>query len=219
MEQNFYTLFSVPLIQAIHPQQEALNTELRTLILSREAAGTLQSNESPSMKIPKNLFESRFDFFNSPEPCVRALQKFCLSWLVKSIGELSGYDAKTLSQLSVNTHTWFHVTRKGGYFALHNHPMASWSGVYCVDPGNSEDADTTDGAISFLNPMGIANMFVDAGNSHLKAPFSGKNFSMQLRAGELILFPSYLLHQVLPYYGTTERITVAFNCWFNLPAD
>ena len=132
---------------------------------------------------------------------------------------MSGYDAKALSMLSVNSHTWFHVTRKGGYFALHNHPMASWSGVYCVDPGDSDAADTSDGAISFLNPMGIANMFVDAGNSHLKPPFSGKNFSMQLRAGELVLFPSYLFHQVLPYQGSRERITVAFNCWFNAPNE
>ena len=218
MEQNLYTLFSVPLIQALHPQKEALNSELRQLILVREAAGESNSNPTPSMKIPKNLFESRFDFFNSPEPCVRALQKFCLSWLVKSIGEMSGYDAKTLALLSVNSHTWFHVTRKGGYFALHNHPMACWSGVYCVDPGDAA-IDETDGAISFLNPMGIANMFVDAGNNHLKPPFSCKNFTMQLRAGELILFPSFLLHQVLPYHGTRERITVAFNCWFNSPKE
>lgn len=218
MDQNLYTLFSVPLIQALHPQKEALNSELRQLILLREAAAESHSNPTPSMKIPKNLFESRFDFFNSPEPCVRALRKFCLSWLVKSIGEMSGYDAKTLSLLSVNSHTWFHVTRNGGYFALHNHPMASWSGVYCVDPGDSA-ADETDGAISFLNPMGIANMFVDAGNIHLKPPFSCKNFSMQLRAGELILFPSFLMHQVLPYYGNRERITVAFNCWFNAPNE
>ena len=219
MEQNLYTLFSVPLIQALHPQSSLLNAELRQLILLREAKGDSQKNVSPSMNIPKNLFESRFDFFNSPEPCVRALQKFCFSWLLKSIGEMSGYDAKALSMLSINSHTWFHVTRKGGYFALHNHPMASWSGVYCVDSGDSDAADTSDGAISFLNPMGIANMFVDAGNSHLKPPFSGKNFSMQLRAGELVLFPSYLFHQVLPYHGNRERITVAFNCWFNTPTE
>lgn len=219
MEQNLYTLFSVPFIQVLHPQSTSLNAELRQLILLREAEGYLQSNATPSMNIPKNLFESQFDFFNSPELCVRALQKFCFSWLVKSIGEMSGYDSKSLALLSVNSHTWFHVTRKGGYFALHNHPMASWSGVYCVDPGKPDTSDASDGAISFLNPMGIANMFVDAGNSHLKPPFSGKNFSMQLRAGELVLFPSYLFHQVLPYHGVRERITVAFNCWFNAPAE
>lgn len=214
MESNLFTLFSVPLIQAQLPQSDRLNQELRSLILLKESYGTAEQNPSPAMSIPKGLFESRFDFFAMPDPCVIALRKFCMSWLYQTIGELSGYDSAALARLSVQSHTWFHVTRKGGYFALHNHPMASWSGVYCVDPGDPSEA--TDGAISFLNPMGIANMFVDAGNSHLKPPFSGKNFSMQLRAGELILFPSYLLHQVLPYQGSRERITVAFNCWFSV---
>ena len=47
---------------------------------------------------------------------------------------------------------WFHVTRRGGFFGLHNHPMASWSGVYCVEPGR-HDADKPDsGMLTFLNP-------------------------------------------------------------------
>jgi len=217
VESNLFTLFSVPLIQAQLPQCDRLNQELRSLILQKESLGAAAQNPSPAMAIPKGLFESRFDFFTMPDPCVVALRKFCMSWLYQSIGELSGYDAATLSALTVHSHTWFHVTRSGGYFSLHNHPMASWSGVYCIDPGDADPANELDGAISFLNPMGIANMFVDAGNTRLKPPFSGKNFSMRLRAGELILFPSYLFHQVLPYTGSRERITVAFNCWFANP--
>jgi len=219
VESNLFTLFSVPLIQAQLPQSDRMNQELRSLILLKESYGAVEQNPSPAMAIPKGLFESRFDFFAMPDPCVVALRKFCMSWLYQTIGELSGYDTATLAGLSVQSHTWFHVTRSGGYFSLHNHPMASWSGVYCVDPGDADPANVLDGAISFLNPMGIANMFIDAGNSRLKPPFSGKNFSMQLRAGELILFPSYLLHQVLPYHGSRERITVAFNCWFNAPSN
>ena len=35
-------------------------------------------------------------------------------------------------------------------------------------------------------------------------------------AGQLVLFPSWVLHDVKPYEGEGERITVAFNCWFQL---
>ena len=36
-----------------------------------------------------------------------------------------------------------------------------------------------------------------------------------LRAGgQLVLFPSWVLHDVKPFEGEGERITVAFNCWF-----
>ena len=44
---------------------------------------------------------------------------------------------------------------------------------------------------------------------------TGKSY--RLRAGQLVLFPSWFNHEVLPYRGQGERITVAFNCWFRLP--
>ena len=37
------------------------------------------------------------------------------------------------------------------------------------------------------------------------------------RPGELVMFPSWVLHDVKPFEGEGERITIAFNCWFNLP--
>src|SRR3546814_2978119 len=55
------------------------------------------------------------------------------------VGELNGYDDDFLRRLHINADAWFHITRNGGYFGLHNHPMASWSGVYCVDDGDSDE--------------------------------------------------------------------------------
>ena len=37
--------------------------------------------------------------------------------------------------------------------------------------------------------------------------------------GQLVLFPSWILHDVKPFEGEGERITVAFNCWFSLKDD
>jgi predicted 2-oxoglutarate/Fe(II)-dependent dioxygenase YbiX len=57
-------------------------------------------------------------------------------------------------------------------------------------------------------------MYVDVASEHLKPPFGIQNFGLCLEAGQLVLFPSFLLHHVLPFYGDGERITVAFNCAF-----
>ena len=38
--------------------------------------------------------------------------------------------------------------------------------------------------------------------------------AVPLQAGQLVLFPSCLQHEVLPYYGETPRITIAFTSWF-----
>lgn len=40
------------------------------------------------------------------------------------------------------------------------------------------------------------------------------NQAFKLEAGQLVLFPSWLNHQVLPHQGDGERIAVAFNTWF-----
>jgi len=37
-----------------------------------------------------------------------------------------------------------------------------------------------------------------------------------LTPGQLVLFPSWLLHEVMPYEGDDVRITVAFNARFKL---
>jgi uncharacterized protein (TIGR02466 family) len=211
---NVYSLFAVPFAQAMLPNHESINTALRALILAREKLPQQFSNPNPAMAIPEGLFESTFDFFASSEPEIQTLKVFCFRRLQEVLAALNQQSDADIAALSLHSHTWFHVTRDGAYFSAHNHPMASWSGVYCVDPGDITE-DKQSGAISFQNPIAGSAMFLDDANSRTKLPFSGKNFSMQLRAGEVVLFPSYLIHQVLPYRGLRERITIAFNCWFS----
>jgi predicted 2-oxoglutarate/Fe(II)-dependent dioxygenase YbiX len=67
--------------------------------------------------------------------------------------------------------------------------------------------------LRFLDTRTTASMYLDAGNAHLQSPFSFGEIAYQLSAGQLLLFPSYLMHEVAPYYGQRERITVAFNAW------
>lgn len=92
--------------------------------------------------------------------------------------------------------------------------MASWSGVYCVDPGEKNAERPESGVLRFHNPHHYSNYFLDAGNLKLKAPYHHGSWSVQFEAGQLVLFPSWLQHEVLPFYGSDERITIAFNCWF-----
>jgi hypothetical protein len=33
----------------------------------------------------------------------------------------------------------------------------------------------------------------------------------------MVIFPSWVLHDVKPFEGRGERVTIAFNCWFALP--
>lgn len=214
---DIYTQFAVPMAFARHPDPAALNADLRALFLSREKEGARHAN--PNLYTARNqaLFESNFDLFKWPEPCIAGIREFCYGELLRTIAELNGYAPEFMRNIRIGSDAWFHVTRDGGLFGLHNHPMASWSGVYCVSAGAPvPDGPDDNGALSFLNPFVMTTMFIDAGNASLRAPYTQASRNYQLEPGQLVLFPSWLLHEVKPFHGAGERITIAFNCWFHV---
>src|SRR5262245_5707187 len=115
--------FAVPFAEVALPNADALNAELRTLFLAREAEGAKWRNPHPSMRINPALFGSDFNLFAWPEACVVKLREFCWSALSRLIAQLNGYSAQDMARLQISSHTWFHVTRDRGFFGLHNHPM------------------------------------------------------------------------------------------------
>lgn len=210
------SMFAVPMFQAQHPNPAALNADLKALFLSREHDKQSYGNPAHSLKQQDGVFESDFTLFSWPETCVQTLRAFCWTELGKAVQELNGYDQEEMRRLQIFSHTWFHVTRCGGFVINHIHPMASWSGVYCVDPGETPDDKPESGVLRFHNPHFYSNVFLDAGNARLRPPYHHGSWSFRLQPGQLILFPSWLQHEVLPFYGGDERITVAFNCWFGM---
>ena len=70
--------------------------------------------------------------------------------------------------------------------------------------------------LTFVNPLLASNMYLDAANTSLRGAFAPGVRQIDLEAGQLVLFPSSVLHDVKPYEGDGERVTVAFNCWFQL---
>lgn len=209
-------MFAVPVLQAQHPDPSMLNADLKALFLQREQDRQAYGNSNPSLKQQDGVFESDFTLFSWPEACVRALRTFCWTELGKAVQELNAYSDEDMRRLQIFSHTWFHVTRNGGFVINHTHPMASWSGVYCVDPGETPHDKPESGVLRFHNPHFYSNLFLDAGNARLRAPYHHGSWSFKLQPGQLILFPSWVPHEVLPFYGLDERITVAFNCWFGM---
>jgi len=107
-----------------------------------------------------------------------------------------------MPELRWQVQAWANVCRSGNFNSAHNHPGATWSGVYYVDAG-----EPTSDAHSQL---------------HLIAPDQARSstfFSYLLpdtvcinpKAGMMVLFPGYLLHAVVPHLGKRPRVSIAFN--------
>ena len=209
-------VFAVPFAMATHPSPADMNTRLRELFLAREAVGDTYANRQPMVNRSKQLFESDFQLFAAEDAAVHELRDFCYRNLYRAIGQLNGYETDMLQNLHIAVESWFHITRRGGYFPLHNHALHSWSGIYCVDPGYAADDDAGNGMVSFVNPSATSTMFIDMAVVRMTGGYNYGPREFRLKAGQLVLFPSWLLHEVRLYNGDRERVTVAFNAKFRL---
>ncbi len=204
--------FAVPLGTAQLPACERLNRELERLFLARE--DDEHRNPMPSHIPQAETFESRFNLFRWPEPCVQELRKFVLDTVVATVLQATTLQPADLARLKLQNHTWFHITRRAGSFISHNHPMASWSAVYCVRPGEAVPGEPASGVLRLLDPRSGAGAYQDPANARLQPAFALAPIDFHLTAGQVVVFPSYLFHEVTPFYGPDTRITVATNCWF-----
>ncbi len=210
---NVTPAFAAPMIETRHPDPGPLNSALRELFLRREGPEIEPHTPTPTLK--HKVFESEFRLFTWPEDCVQALKRFVVGSVVRVVQNLNDYSDEQIRRLRVSNHSWFHITRSGGYASVHNHPMAAWSSVYCVSPGDDEGLGGPDnGVLRFLDARPSASMYLDPGNTHLRRPYGHGSINYRLQAGQLIIFPSHLMHEVAPYQGRSERITVASNFWF-----
>lgn len=210
---NITPNFASPMAETKHPRADELNGKLRALLLEREGPDTEPQYKTLTLK--HNVFESDFNLFSWQDTCIQELRRFVIGSVVRVVQELNGFSDEQIGGLKVSNHTWYHVTRRGGYASNHNHPMASWSSVYCVDPGDSDGADNPDsGVLRFADVRPAASMFLDPGNMHLRRPYNHGSVNYRLQSGQLVIFPSHLMHEVAPYHGSRERITVASNFWF-----
>lgn len=205
-------LFAVPFGQANLIPCERLNRELEALLLARETDEF--KNPTPSHIPQAETFESRFNLFRWPEPCIQELRSFMLEAIAGMVIETTTLGPEDISRLKFHNHTWFHVSRYAGSFVAHNHPLASWSAVYCVRAGEDVTDHPESGVLRFLDTRQGANAYTDPSNAPMHRAFALAPLEIHLKEGQLVMFPSYVFHEVAPFYGRDARITVATNCWF-----
>jgi hypothetical protein len=94
-----------------------------------------------------------------------------------------------------------------GYNAIHTHGRFHLSGVYYVKQPSVGSGES--GMIEFVNSRFDHHIFQEL-NTNAFAP----KISLRPKEGDMIVFPSTLLHSVYPNETDEERITIAWNLIF-----
>lgn len=192
-------LFASPLLSFNVPSADALNVGLLAEIEARRAA-------EPSIhRSNRGGWHSGDDLFRRTEPAHKRLARQITDALRTATQTVQ--PAADLNVLGLEAEGWINVNPPSALNAPHDHPGWLWSGCYYVHvPPPSEGSTPTDGCIEFIN----SRTNLRAGPS-IDIPFMRSQVVVRPMAGQLLLFPSHLLHWVCPHVGPADRVSVAFN--------
>jgi len=195
--------FATPVVVATLPDAEALNLELKRIILEheRQEEGVQHSNLGG--------WQSSWDFEGWGGAAAKRLLEAARELAVRMTSDRAGRAVR----IAWKSNAWANVNRKGHGNEFHTHPGAYWSGTYYVDDGGIGDDHALGGEFEIQDPRGVApamyaphlGFAVPGGQS------AGASELIFPKTGQLILFPSWLQHAVRPYRGERVRISVAFN--------
>ncbi len=203
MKADILKLFSTPLVIAALPEAEEVNRALAKTILERAASdpGTQHSNLGG--------WQSTWDMESWGGAPLKKILTAARSLADSMTVSREGKPAN--AQWKMNC--WANVNRSGEGNEFHTHPGAFWSGCYYVDDGGIGEDPSLGGAFEVQDPRGVAPAmyapmltFAGPGGASL-----GASYTLHPHSGMIILFPSWLQHQVRPYRGQRMRISIAFN--------
>ena len=184
-------LFPTPFLRA--PQ--ALDTGLVTGLAAHFAALADRDNSSSSQLSHTTLLTPA----DSPLLVVAAglITPKLVDFGLQLFGQRLGWSIKEM---------WVNVLDAGGRQAMHNHANSFISGVVYLSPTHPESR-----TVFMKSPGGLDFAFR---NDHADVAQGAYNadkwISPQPEPGDMVLFPSYLMHAVPPNPGP-RRITLAFN--------
>jgi uncharacterized protein (TIGR02466 family) len=201
-------LFSAPFLSLVWKDTEDLNDQLSSLILEKRK--TL-----PSVNMTNTGgWQSEKNFHTWDTQAVRDLMVKIDIAVFMITSDCLGEEAVTSLEEKWRAVAWANVNERNDYNNLHNHSGGVWSGVYYVDAGDDQDEHPLSGVISFRNPT-LAPLTLDNTKSPkvVKKLFRSE-YSITPQNSQMIIFPSWLEHQVHPYFGSRPRISVSWDVVF-----
>jgi uncharacterized protein (TIGR02466 family) len=109
------------------------------------------------------------------------------------------------STRQVITEAWININQKGHFNYSHDHPGSLFSAVYYVKGGADK------GELELKTPIAAHTYTISSEMVGSFNAFTGHAMVIPPVTGDLLIFPSWLLHRVNMSQSEEERISIAFN--------
>jgi uncharacterized protein (TIGR02466 family) len=195
MKKNLFTYFPHPIFQYKLDNYENHNKEYSQYIYD------LQKEDSKGQKLSNvNGWHSPFFDLSSRETVgykfLMKIQPY-IADVFKSYGWVFNPQKVKCSGM------WAIINKKGNFNTEHIHPNSNLSGAYYVS------APKNCGKFKVINPHSISrDKFPPRENPNELNRLVAEH---EIEEGDLLIFPSYLPHSVLPNQSDDDRIVISFN--------
>ncbi|MAY42055.1 MULTISPECIES: putative 2OG-Fe(II) oxygenase [unclassified Neptuniibacter] len=197
-----------PLFVTTNPDHDFLKEDLLSYIYKDQESQEAPIASQVAVTAKHQLFESKLNFLEAENAAVMEVRRLFEEVVSAIATEVNApYWPEESEGDATIIESWYHVTKNGGYHDIHSHPNCSWCGIYYLEPGECE-LGSRNGVNRFYDPRINADHYSDVGTAYL-----GEHgfWDFEPVEGQLVIFPSYLKHSALPYFGEADRIVIAFN--------
>tara|TARA_X000000950_G_scaffold280998_1_gene376720 strand:- start:5853 stop:6461 length:609 start_codon:yes stop_codon:yes gene_type:complete len=192
---TIHKLFSSPVFQFQVDNYESINKSLTEYIYKlkkEDDKGIKRSNvngwHSKNFKIEKD---------NVPYNFIKTIHGYVKEVIVDGFGWRYIPEKVGISEI------WSIINKKGTFNTSHNHPGSYLSAAYYVK------APDECGDIHFFDPNEIKKF--NSPPIENRTELSASGFSIKAQEGSLLIFPSYLYHDVGKNLSNEDRIVISFN--------
>lgn len=193
-------LFPTPLIIDRLPDAETINSQLESVIVER------MKSDSGLKRSNTGGWHSSMDLLDWGGPAIRQVADHAISLANANTSTVGG------AELRWKTTAWANVNGPGAGNSAHIHGGNYWAAVYYVKVGDGDGGRLRlhDPRLPGLRMHAPLLRFTKAGREVVHR--------VEPQAGQILLFPAWLMHSVEDWRGEGERISIAMNIrWVRRP--
>lgn len=194
-------ILATPLGVATIPEASQFNGALCALFTQRAAAGSGTGRGNPLRSCGTD------DLMEWPEEPVRRLRSAMVGAVYQFVGSVSEIAEHQLRACKLEARAWFTLIRPNGRVPAANYPLTTWCVIYCVAAPPPVD-ERADSGIVRLYESRLGTSFQDATNAAMRIPYSQAHYAWRPAAGQLVIFPGSLTHEVAPLRAASELVLV-----------
>lgn len=175
----------------------------------KNEVGTTEQREKLLNQIIKARQDDKEAIKLSNDGCWRSYAEYTdMEWLYSAVKEtvqnaseyyfdIDKVFVDNVVEKNLKVNYWTNINNPGAANTLHTHNKDSFAAVYYLQA-------TGTGAVNFLNP---ANLTLECSNL---SPFT-RGVCVEPRDGDLLVWPGWVPHEVLPNPSDRQRINIAFS--------